>query len=312
MNTVTLGRTGLRVSVMGLGCGGYSCLGLRTHGEERALAVVRSAVEAGVNILDTAENYRNEHVVGRALAELGRDSLVVATKTSPRKEGGPKSAADLRAALEGSLRRLGTDTIDVYFLHGVQPKEYDHAAAELVPELERQRRLGKVRWIGATEAFGPDPDHGMLRRALADDWCDVAMVGFNVLNQTARTLVFPTTRARNVGTLIMMAVRHAMCRPARLREVMAELIAKGAVDPAAVDPEDALGFLVYPGGAASVMDGAYRFARFEPGADVVLSGTGSVDHLTENLATFSRGPLPEADVERLKTIFGSVDCTFGD
>src|ERR1700683_3236882 len=82
MEYLTLGRTGLRVSVAGLGCGGNSRLGLGTgKGEDDAVALVRAAIELGVNFFDTAEAYGTERVLGRALAGVARDSVVVSSKS---------------------------------------------------------------------------------------------------------------------------------------------------------------------------------------------------------------------------------------
>jgi aryl-alcohol dehydrogenase-like predicted oxidoreductase len=110
----------------------------------------------------------------------------------------------------------------------------------------------------------------------------------------------------------MMAVRVALSRPKRLAEVMAELLERGQVDPSELDDlEEPLNFVVHEGGAVSIPDAAYRFVRYEPGVDVVLSGTGSESHLQANLASFARPPLPQADVERLKHIFRRVDSVSG-
>src|SRR5437764_10596467 len=128
MEYVTLGRTGLRVSVAGLGCGGFSRLGLGTgRSEAEAVALVRQALDLGVNLLDTAAVYGTEDIVGRAIKNIPRDSVVIATKAwIPRREG--RSAAERAVtSLENSLRQLDTDHVDIFQLHGVSPKGYDQA-----------------------------------------------------------------------------------------------------------------------------------------------------------------------------------------
>src|SRR5439155_26285502 len=99
MEYVTLGRTGLRVSVAGLGCGGFSRLGLGTgRSEAEAVALVRQALGLGVNLLDTAAVYGTEGVVGQAIKSLPRASVVIATKAVvPRREG--RSAAGARGGV---------------------------------------------------------------------------------------------------------------------------------------------------------------------------------------------------------------------
>src|ERR1700751_2454594 len=94
MEYVTLGRTGLRVSVAGLGCGGFSRLGLGTgKSEAEAVALIRQALDLGINLLDTAAMYGTESVLGQAIKSISRESVVIATKAwIPRSEG--RSAAD--------------------------------------------------------------------------------------------------------------------------------------------------------------------------------------------------------------------------
>jgi len=310
METTVLGRTGLEVTVMGFGCGGPSRAGQSTgHSEAESVAVVRQAIEAGINLIDTSEAYRTEGIVGQAIRGFDRDKLVLSTKVRTR---GHPTAGDVRRSLEDSLRRLGTDYIDIYHLHAVELAGYDHLAAEIVPLLLRLREEGKIRALGITERFGADTGHAMLQRALRDDVWDVMMVGYNILNQSARERVFPYTMEKGIGVLIMFAVRRALSDPDRLRQVVGELIERGEVDPAEVDRADPLGFVVYEGGAVSIPDAAYRFARYEPGTDVVLSGTGNLEHLQANLASFRRPPLPEADRQRLERIFRGVDSVAGN
>jgi L-galactose dehydrogenase len=139
------------------------------------------------------------------------------------------------------------------------------------------------------------------------------MVGFNLLNPSARGRLLATTQQRGIGVLVMFAVRRALSDPEVCRAVLADLVGQGAVDPAAIaDADDPLGFLVHPGGATSVVDAAYRFARHEPGCDIVLTGTGSVDHLEQNVRSITAGPLPEDDLERLRATFGAVDSVTGN
>ena len=183
-----LGRTGLRVSLMALGCGGPSRLGLSTgRTTAQSAAVVQAALDAGINLIDTATAYQTEALVAAGLRGRPRDQVVLSSKRGLN-AGGERllSGAELEAAVEASLRRLETDYIDIYHLHGVSPEQYPHARDEMVPALQRLRAAGKVRLLGITERFGGDTEHRMLRSALADGHFDVIMVGFNMLNQTAR------------------------------------------------------------------------------------------------------------------------------
>jgi L-galactose dehydrogenase len=310
MEYVTLGKTGLRVSVLGLGGGGHSRLGQRTGAtEEESAQLVRRALALGVTFVDTAEAYGTEAIVGRALREVRRDSVVLSTKKSLSSAGRLISGAELERGLDASLARLQADYVDLYHLHGVRADQYDHAVAELVPALLRLREAGKIRFLGITEAFGADTGHQMLGRAVHDDYWDVVMVGFNMLNQSARERVLAETRRRGTGVLCMFAVRDALSRPEKLRETVGELIRQGLIDPAELDRQDPLGFVL--SAASSLPDAAYRFCRAEPGIHVVLSGTGNVQHLEANIASILQPPLPDDIRARLIELFAQVDTVSG-
>jgi aryl-alcohol dehydrogenase-like predicted oxidoreductase len=165
MQNRKLGKNGPAVSSLGLGCMGMSWAYGPTD-EAESIRVLHRYLELGGNFLDTAEIYgpwTNEELVGKFLREVPRDRVVVATKFGFRIEpdgtrrGPDSSPANVRRAVEGSLKRLGIETIDLYYQHRVDPnvpiEETVDAMAELV-------KAGKVRALGLSEA-GPDD----LRRA---------------------------------------------------------------------------------------------------------------------------------------------------
>ena len=307
-----LGRTGLRVSVMALGCGGPSRLGLSTgRTTEQSAAVVQAALDAGVNIIDTATAYRTEPLVAAGLRGRKRDEVVLSSKRGLGADGGNRllTGTELEAAVDASLRRLETDYIDVYHLHGVSAEQYAHAREEVVPALQRLREAGKVRFLGITERFGGDTEHLMLRHVLDDGLFDVIMVGFNMLNQTARDRVLRAAAEQDVGTMIMFAVRRAFSRPERLRALLAELAGRGEVDAGLAATADPFSFLA--AGAEDLADAAYRYCLDQPGVSTVLSGTGNVDHLRDNVASFARGPLSAAAAARIDRLFAGVTSVSG-
>lgn len=309
MDYTTLGRTGLQVSVMGVGCGGPSRIGKNTGKSiDESVSVIRAALESGVNFIDTAEGYRTEDIVGEAIKGFDRSSIVISTKKST---SGNTTPEDVEKSLDESLNRLETDYIDVYNLHGVAPQNYDYLFSAVVPKLRQMRNQGKIRFIGITELLNSDPGHTMLQKALQNDVWDVMMVGFNILNQCARERVFAHTIRKNIGVLIMFAVRLALSRPERLDEVVQDLIKSGQLNPDDINLDDPLGFLVHDGGAESIVDAAYRFCRDEPGTHVILSGTGNIEHMKSNIEFFAQPPLPEDDMTRLKHIFRQVDSVSG-
>jgi L-galactose dehydrogenase len=310
----TLGRTGLEVSVAGLGCGGHSRLG-QSYGasEAESIAVVHRALDLGINVVDTARLYGTEDIVGRALVGR-RDDVVLSTKALPVDGDRPLSAEGLRTSVEKSLGRLRTDRVDLFFVHGMRAGDVHHTRDVLVPELLALQAEGKIRFLAASEAFASDHGHDALGQSLdaGDDWFDVLMIGHNPFNPSARDRVLAVTDARGIGVYVMFAVRKALASAEGVRRVVAGLVDSGQVEPSLVDPDDPLGFLLDPDGAASLPEAAYRFARHEPGCHVVLTGTGSLDHLAENVASINGPPLPAAHLARLQSLFGHVDSVTGD
>jgi aryl-alcohol dehydrogenase-like predicted oxidoreductase len=165
MQTRKLGKNGPAVSSLGLGCMGMSWAYGPTD-DNQSIRVLHRYLELGGNFLDTAEIYgpfTNEELVGKFLREVPRDGVVVATKFGFRidpdgtRRGPDSSPANVRRAVEGSLKRLGLEVIDLYYQHRVDPhvpiEETVGAMADLV-------KTGKVRYLGLSEA-GPET----LRRA---------------------------------------------------------------------------------------------------------------------------------------------------
>ena len=162
MNYVTLGRTGLQVSRVCLGCMSYGQA--KTPGvlqwqwtlsEEDSRPHIQRALEAGINFFDTANVYSNgesEEVLGRAIREFTRrDEVVLATKVWGPMRQGPNGRGLSRKAIlsevDNSLRRLGTDYIDLYIIHRY---DYDTPLAETLAALDDVVRAGKVRYLGAS------------------------------------------------------------------------------------------------------------------------------------------------------------------
>jgi len=314
MHYKILGRTGLSVSVAGLGCGGHSRLG-QTCGNtaEQSADVVRAALDLGINFIDTAAAYGTEKIVGEAVRGR-RDKVIISTKTGIASWSDPNarpfSGAQVLEHLDKSLSRLGTDYVDVYNLHGIVAAQLDYIAAEIVPALMRAREQSKILFFGITEHFGADTDHKMLSAAVPTGIWDVVMVGFNLLNPSARRNVLRLTQAHRVGVQNMFAVRRALSSPEGLKEALDTIAKAGQLDRSKLEPADPLGFLRED--SEGIVDAAYRFCRHEPGIDVVLTGTGNVEHLKENVASINRGPLPTKMLAKLEELFGQVDSVSGN
>ncbi len=311
MHHTTLGRTGLRVSVAGLGTGGFSRLGMRAgKTEDEAARLIEEAFGLGVNFIDTAPSYGTEGVVGKALKVIPRDQVVIATKAPIHRGEEWHTPERVVESLDRSLSLMGIDHVDVFNLHGVEAHEYEHAL-KIAPALIEEKRKGKIGHIGITENPVADFTNAMLKRAMRDPVWEVFMVGFHMLHQGARKNVFPVTRERGIGTLLMFAVRSIFADPPRVAREMRELADQGLVDKSLVVLNDPLGFLVHAGGAANITEAAYRFVRHEPGVVVVLFGTGDAAHLRANVAALNKPPLPEADRAKLAALFGHLAAGVG-
>src|SRR5262245_55367615 len=299
-----LGKTGLTVSVAGLGCGGNSRLGLgRGASVDDCVAIVRTAVDHGVNFLDTAEAYGTEEIVGAAARSYDRDKLVISTKAI---FSASDTAGTVTRKVEAALRRLALDYVDVFHFHAVSPTAYEHHRDVLAPALVSLREQGKIRHVGITETSPNDPEQKMLARATQEAPWEVIMLAYSLMNQGARRRIFPETERRGIGTLLMFVVRNLFSNAAYRRDMFARLVEEGELDASILASGDPLGFLLAEGGAESITDAAYRYARHEQGVDVVLFGTGNKAHVKDNVESILRPPLAPAIVERLHASFGHL------
>jgi len=199
MHKRKLGVQGLEVSAMGLGCMGMS-FAYGHRDDAASISVLRRAMELGVNFWDTAEMYgpfSNEQLLGRLLKEVPRQRLVLATKFAwrfgPHGEqiGLDSSPAQVRRSIEGSLKRLGTDHIDLYYQHRLDPavpiEETVGALAELVQQ-------GKVRFIGLSEV-GP----GIVRRAHAVHPLSAVQSEYSLWERGIEDKLLPVLRELGIG-----------------------------------------------------------------------------------------------------------------
>jgi aryl-alcohol dehydrogenase-like predicted oxidoreductase len=198
MKTRTLGKQGLVVSTLGLGCMGMSEF-YKGGSEQESIATIHRAIDLGVTFLDTADMYgpfKNEELVGRALRGR-RDRVVLATKFgNERRPDGAFVGINgrpeyVRAACDGSLRRLGVERIDLYYQHRVDAtvpiEETVGAMAELV-------KAGKVRWLGLSEAAP-----ATIRRAHAVHPISALQTEYSLWSRDPEDDVLPTVRALGIG-----------------------------------------------------------------------------------------------------------------
>ncbi|HTU96280.1 MAG TPA: aldo/keto reductase [Solirubrobacteraceae bacterium] len=199
MTKRTLGSQGLEVSAQGLGCMGMT----HAYGAgdaDSGLQTIHRALELGVTFLDTAEIYgphTNEELVGRAIAGR-RDEVQLATKfgfrlnpDSPWARSVDGSPDNVRSAVEGSLRRLGTDHIDLYYQHRIDP---DVPIEETVGAMAELVQAGKVRYLGLSEA-APET----IRRAHATHPLTAIQMEYSLWTRDAEAEVLPTLRELGIG-----------------------------------------------------------------------------------------------------------------
>jgi aryl-alcohol dehydrogenase-like predicted oxidoreductase len=195
MNKRSLGSQGLVVSAEGLGCMGMS----QSYGpanEQESLATIDRAIELGIDFFDTAEvygPYKNEELLGRALRGR-RDHVIIATKFGWKIEDGKMTGVDssrIREAVDGSLRRLATDHIDLLYQHRVDPKIPIEDVVNTMSDLVRE---GKVRFLGLSEA-----GEQTIRRAHAVHPITALQSEYSLWERNLEPLIIPLLRELGIG-----------------------------------------------------------------------------------------------------------------
>jgi aryl-alcohol dehydrogenase-like predicted oxidoreductase len=324
MDYRSLGRTGLRVSVLGFGCGDVGGLIVRGTPAERERAVAR-AVELGINYFDTAAAYGNglsEQHLGQALKALKPD-VHVGTKFRVPPEGLGDVAGAITRSLEASLGRLQLDRVDLFQLHNALAAERAgnrlstaDVLDQVVPALDRLRQQGKIRFYGITANGETDALHGVLDAGAVD----TAQVFYNLLDPSAGLAVpagFPGhdfrrlldhARAQRVGVIVVRVLaggalsgtpeRHPLAMPS------VAPIASGPDYGADVARARALQPIVAEGHAGSLVEAALRFPLGNDAVSTVLLGYSTLEHLEYAAASIAKGPLPPAALDRLSTLWG--------
>jgi L-galactose dehydrogenase/L-glyceraldehyde 3-phosphate reductase len=319
----TLGRTGLRVSALGFGCGNVGGLLIRGAPAERERAVAR-ALELGINYFDTAPLYgdgQSEQNLGQALRSLEADVHVGTKVRVPPAELSDIPGAIARS-LDASLRRLGRERVDLLQLHNpisvgararaLSVKDVLDAA---VPALAKLVAQGKTRFFGIT-ALG---DTAALHEVLDAGAVDTAQVCYNLLNPSAAHAVpagFPAQDfgrlllrcgERRTGAIVIRVLAGGALSGAEARHAIAvpavEPIATGADYATDVRRARRLGALVEEGHAESLVEASLRFALATDAVSTVLLGYSSQEQLEYAAACVARGPLGAPALARLAELW---------
>jgi len=317
MDYATLGRSGLRSSVIGLGGGSSGRFGLKRGGTRAdAIRLIRGAVDQGVTFFDGAGLSGGvDDILGEALAGC-RDRVLVSSKVHlgpdpvllvgnplahraagwlARRRSTVCPGPTLRRHVERTLRLLRVEQIDLLNLHSLTPRQYSAALERAVPELVRMKDEGKIRAIGVSEGFLGDPQHAMLRAAVADARFDTVMVGFNLRNRSAADAVLPGAAKAGLGVIGMFALRG--------------LSLQARWDKAAPVLGNRLAALISDAGIPNLAELAFRYCRHQPGIDLVLTGTGDPVHLRQNIAAALAPPLPRDVLDRLDALLAAASAS---
>ena len=319
----TFGRTGMRLSILGFGCGAVGGLMVRGDAADQERAVAR-AIAAGVNYFDTAVSYgegESEKNLGRVLQKLKPADVVVGTKVRLTPSDLGRIGDAITTSLEGSLSRLKLDHVDILHLHNPVTGEGGGSAlgvrpvlGEVVPAFARLRQQGKIRFLGLT-ALG---ETAALHEVISARVFDSAQVVYNMLNPSAAGALpqsypaqdygrlFDATQAAGVGVvgirvlaggaLSGSAERHPIAGPAP------EPIGSAMSYEADIGRARRLMPLVEEGFATSLTEAATRFAISHPAMGTILVGMATPQQFEDALAAVQKGPLPQAALDRLAAL----------
>lgn len=291
----TLGRTGVQVSTLALGAMNFGAIGRTT--QDDATAIVDAALEAGINVIDTADMYsqgESEVMVGKAIAGR-RDDVVLATKVfNPMGEERNHRGSSRRwiiAELENSLRRLAVDHVDLYQIHRWDPNTSDEETLSALTDLQR---AGKIRYFGSSTY----PAH----RIVEGQWAArehhlsryvTEQPPYSVLQRGIESHVLPVTEQYGLGVLAWSPLASGWLSGA-IREGREITTSRSGLMPQRFDTAlasnrakmDAVEKLVAVAGGAglTLIQLALGFVTAHPGVTSAIIGPRTVDHLHSQLA----------------------------
>lgn len=277
-----LGRTDLDVTILGFGGAGTA-----GHDLENIEKVLNSALDAGINVIDTAECYEgSEESIGRAISKRRAEFFLFTKCGHPRGIGSEDwSSNSILESIECSLRRLRTDRIDLIQLHGCS--EAVLKKGEAISALEKARERGWVRYLGYSG------DRHPARFAIECDAFDALQTSINIADQEAISQIVPLARTRNIGLIAKRPLANFAWKTGhkpinsyhheyyeRLRKLNFNFLRHGSADEAVAI--------------------ALRFVLSVPGVHTAIVGTTKPERFRENARLLASRPLPESEYNAIR------------
>ena len=284
METRQFGKTDMQVSVLGFG--GVEIDGTSLSDVEQLL---NSALDAGVNVLDTAASYGNsEDLIGRAVASRRSDYFLftkcgtaVGDELPDYPDWDPRL---LEASIERSLRRLRTDHVDLLQLHSCSLDVL--RKGDVIKVLEKAKREGKTRYIGYS---GDNED---ARYAIHTDAFDTLQTSVSIADQQEIDFTLPAARERGMGIIAK--------RPIAEGAWLHDTLDKNNYAYPYWERLQTLNYDFLKSGSSASIATALRFTLSVPGVDIAILGTTSADHMRENIDMIAAGKLSEDEFNAIR------------
>jgi 1-deoxyxylulose-5-phosphate synthase len=317
MQFVSMGSTGAQVSRVCLGCLGFG-EGIAGWGinEERSFAIIRAAVEAGINFFDTADVYgqgESERILGRALKELRvrREEIVVSTKVFGPMGSGPNrgglSRKHLKAAIDASLQRLGLDYIDLYQIHRFDPQT---PIEETVDALGDIVRAGKVLYVGASSMLTYQFAKFRFRAAQQDRMQFTMMQSqYSVLYREEEREMIPFCSEEGVGIICwgpLAGGRLAGSRESNSPRSRSKVQQTRFNRPSDQDVINAVNEVAHARGETAAQV-AIAWLLSKPHVTAPIIGASRLEHLDAPLKALDH-PLSEQEIRRLEAPYVAQDA----
>ena len=304
MERRAFGKTGLEVSALGFGGGP---VGLLETDRRQVARILNTLLDQGVNLIDTAANYRgSEDAIGEAIGHR-RDDYVLVSKCGQAFEdigGEAWSAAAIAQTVDRALRRLRTDHLDVMLLHSCELETLQ--SGEALEALVKARDAGKTRFIG----YSGDNEAAIHAAGLDD--VAVIETSISICDQANIDTVLPEAQRHDIGVIAKRPIANAAWKDASEQEGVYVDYSKSYVArlaQMAISPSD-LGF---EGEAAEAWpEIALRFTLSQPGVASAIVGTTKPSRVEWNLGATSKGPLAENAVSQLREAFRRAEAAAGE